>query len=67
MVASLITTTIIGIMLVVMMKKTCLAAHRASRILVVFLRPRSERYELVMAFTALILLISVLIFAVAIK
>jgi hypothetical protein len=66
-IARLITTTIIGVMLVIMMDKGCLAADRASRIVQHNSEIRPFRCELMIAITALVFLITVFIFAVTIK
>jgi hypothetical protein len=66
-IAGLITTAIVGVMLVIMVDEGCLAANGASRIVLHLLDTRSIRCELMVAVTALILLETILIFAITIK
>ena len=70
MIALFVTAPIVRIMLIIVMQKACFSAHRARRIVpptICPLRPRAFGCKLMMAFTALILLITVRILAVTIK
>mgnify|MGYP007017343967 FL=1 len=67
MITRLITAAIVGVMLVIMVEERCLAANRASRIVLHLSAGRPIRCKLMIAVTALIFLETILIFAITIK
>ena len=67
MITFLITTTIIRVVIIIVMKKSCLTTNRTTRIFRHLFRHWSIRSKLVITLTAKILLITIFIFAIAIK
>ncbi len=67
MITFFITTTIIRVIFIIMMKKCCFTTNRTTRVFRFLFRCWSIRSKLVITFTAKVLLISIFIFAVAIK
>jgi len=67
MIARLITATIVSVVFIVMMDEGCLAANRASRIVLNLSDNWTVRCELMIAVTAEILLIPIFILAETIK
>src|SRR5690554_291146 len=67
MVTFLITTTVIRVIFIIVMKKRCFTTNRTTRIFGHFFRHWSIRSKLVIALTAKVLLITIFIFAIAIK
>jgi len=67
MIALFITTTVIRVVFIIVMKKCCFTANRATEVISKLSRYRSIMSKLVIALTAKILLITISIFAIAIK
>ena len=67
MIALFITTTIIRVVFIIVMKKCCFTANRATGVFRHLFRRWSIRSKLVITFTAKVFLITISIFAIAIK
>src|SRR5690606_14235977 len=67
MIALFITTTVIRVVFIIVMKKCCFTANRATGVFRHLFRRWSIRSKLVITFTAKVFLITISIFAIAIK
>ncbi|SDX86315.1 hypothetical protein SAMN05660923_03069 [Tepidimicrobium xylanilyticum] len=67
MITFLITTMIIRVIFIIMMKKCCFTTNRATRVFRFLFRCWSIRSKLVITLTAKVLLITIFIFAITIK
>ncbi len=67
MIALFITTTVIRVVFIIVMKKCCFTANMATGVFRHLFRRWSIRSKLVIALTAKVLLITIFIFAIAIK
>ena len=67
MIALFITTTVIRVVFIIVMKKCCFTANRTTGVFRHLFRHWSIRSKLVIALTAKVLLITIFIFTIAIK